>query len=362
MGVAVAHLERELARRSDVRTIPYLVSYRARADPTRRRLPLPAAVATRAWSRLDVPRLDRWLRGADVIHGTNITVPPTRLPTVISVYDCWFLAHPDQVTPDVARAARILRRAVRRGAHVHVSSAATARVAADLLETDRIHVVHLGPPEPPGPAEPDGDLRAHLDGSTAGSDPVPSSPFVLFVGTIERRKDAPALVEAFGRLAGHDAGTHLVLAGAPGNDQDRVDGAVARLPGPVRDRVHVLGAVDATTKRRLLRSARALAYPSLDEGFGFPILEAQQVGVPVVARRVGSIPEVGGTGVELVDPVDIDDLADALGRVLTDAALRARLVAAGTTNLERFSWADTADRLVALYRLAIREHQGYSSR
>ncbi len=110
------------------------------------------------------------------------------------------------------------------------------------------------------------------------------------------------------------------------------------------------GAVDDATKAWLLRNARALAYPSLDEGFGFPILEAQQVGLPVVATRAGSIPEVAGDGAALVPVGDGDALAGALAAVLDDDAHRAELIAAGHANVARFSWRATATALVQLYR------------
>ena len=112
----------------------------------------------------------------------------------------------------------------------------------------------------------------------------------------------------------------------------------------------MVGSVDEDTKAWLLHHATALAYPSLDEGFGFPILEAQSVGVPVVATRAGSIPEIAGGGAELVSLGDVDALAGALARVVDDEDRRRELVAAGRANVARFSWSATADALVRLYR------------
>ncbi len=110
------------------------------------------------------------------------------------------------------------------------------------------------------------------------------------------------------------------------------------------------GPIGGDVKSWLLHHADVLAYPSLDEGFGFPILEAQTVGVPVVATRAGSIPEVAGDGAELVATGDADALAAAIGTLLDDDARRAELVAAGHRNVARFSWSATADALVAVYR------------
>jgi len=126
VGAAVAAMVDALAARDDVELLPYVLSFRSRPEPPTRRLPLPAAAAHELWSRLDHPRLDRWLGRADVVHGTNYVVPPTRRPAVVSVYDCWFLLHPELAAPAVRRSGAVLRRRVRAGATVHASSAATA--------------------------------------------------------------------------------------------------------------------------------------------------------------------------------------------------------------------------------------------
>jgi glycosyltransferase involved in cell wall biosynthesis len=349
VGVAVAHLTDALARRQDVALLPYLVSARARVSPPERRLPVPAAVATRTWAAFGRPCADRWLHDAAVVHGTNYVVPPSRRPRLVSVYDAWFLRQPAHAAPAVRRAARILRRAVESGAHVHVSSAATATVAREALGTERVHVVHLGAVTPPaaGPA-PRGDLTG--------------APFVAAIGTLERRKAIPSLVAAFGQLARDRRDVRLVLAGAPGDDADAVRDAVAALGPDAAGRVVLLGPVDEPTKGWLLRHASVLAYPSYDEGFGFPVLEAQAAGVPVVGRRAGSIPEIGGDGIVLVgdagsgpDRPDLEapfvaELATALARTLDDGALRLGTIAAGHENVRRFDWDRTARELVALYR------------
>jgi glycosyltransferase involved in cell wall biosynthesis len=339
VGVVVDGLATALAARDDVTILPYVLSMRSRLEPGVRRLPLPAAAAHRAWGRSDHPRVDRWLAPAAVVHGTNYVVPPSRLPRVVTVHDCWFLDHPDQATPSVGRAGRVLRRAVDSGAWVHAVSAATADRVRAALGTDRVAVIPNGPPPDLGP--PGRPPQAWVD-RLAGR------PFVLALGTLERRKDIGSLVAAFGR-ADLD-GTALVIAGAPGDDAAAVAAAVAALPASRRDDVHIAGPVGAATKSWLLREAAVLAYPSLDEGFGFPLLEAQAAGTPVVATRVGAIPEVAGAGAALVPGGDRDALAAALTRVLADDERRRALVAAGTANLVRFSWSTAAASLVDLYR------------
>lgn len=321
--------------------VPYITSWRAAPPRGGRRLPLPAALAHRWWARRSWPPMDRWLpRGAGVVHGTNYVVPPTRLPRVVSVYDCWFLRHRDHVHPDVARAGAALRRAVATGAVVHTSSLASADAVAELLGRGvRVEVIPLGAPA--GVAAPASTFR-----------PVPeleSRPFVLAVGTLERRKNLPRLVQAFAAVAAQVPDVRLVLAGAPGNDAAAIDDAIATLPRTMTHQVLLLGRIDEATKAWLLHHATVLAYPSLDEGFGFPLLEAMAIDLPVVASTAGSIPEVAGDAAVMVDATDVDALGAAVSHVLTDSALRQRLSVAGRLRVAHFSWSTTAQRLADLY-------------
>jgi glycosyltransferase involved in cell wall biosynthesis len=347
VGVATAGLLDALAARPEIELDPYVVSFRSKPAAGHRRLPVPGIVASHLWARSQWPRFDRWAGGAQVIHGTNYVVPPTRLPSVVSVYDCWFLRHPDHAAPVVRRAGERLRRAIAAGTFVHVSSEDTAQHVRELFGTDRVQTIHLGLPPAPPPlaalAQPDVGV------------PLRGDPFVLAIGTEERRKALPLLVAAFGAVATEHAGLRLVLAGAEGDDSPAVEQAIAALAGPVRDRVLRIGAVDDATKHWLLRRAAVLAYPSLDEGFGFPILEAQLAATPVVASDVGAVSEIGGDGVLLVDGRDADAFAGALGRAIADGALRLGLIEAGHRNVRRFDWTDTADRLVGLYRELVAE-------
>jgi glycosyltransferase involved in cell wall biosynthesis len=117
-----------------------------------------------------------------------------------------------------------------------------------------------------------------------------------------------------------------------------------------RSRVVITGAVSDAGRVALLAHAHVLAYPSLYEGFGFPVLEAMSIGVPVVAARAGSIPEVAGDAATLVGPTDVRALADALAALVDDDARRAEQIARGRDQARRFSWIDTAHGLAALYR------------
>ena len=338
---ATAGLVAELPRH-DVAVLPYVVSFRAQLRDGTRRLALPASVALRSWATLDLPRVDRFVRGANLIHGTNYVVPPTSLPRVVSVYDCWALDHPELVHSDVRLAMRVLRRSIASGAVVHASSRATAeRLRAHFPRAD-VEIVHLGStPLAPPPSDPSAKISALVGGR----------PFVVALGTIEVRKNLPRLIAAFERARLDDI--TLVIAGGDGNDRSAVDTAIASLSRERRPSVLLTGRVDDADASWLLHHATALAYPSLDEGFGFPILEAFAAGVPVVASTAGSIPEVAGDAARLIDALDVDALAESLRSVVLDDGERSRLVAAGRHRLGQFTWARTASAMVALYRRVV---------
>ena len=340
IGNAVSWTIDALGSDTDLELRPYVTSMRARVRSPQRRLPIPAAVALRLWARRSPP-VDRLLGHPDVVHGTNYVVPPTQCARLVTVYDCWFLDHPADALPDVRRKAAVLRRAVCEGAYVVTSSDATSRRVRELLGTDRVRTILLGPPpiEPTSPTSP----------APTGLPDLTSAPFILAVGTLERRKNLPTLIAAFGRLAREHPNVKLVMAGAVGNDADAVNRGIARLDPAIAERVIRTGPVDDPTKRWLLQHARALAYPSLDEGFGFPILEAQLLGTPVVASTAGSIPQVAGAAALLSPAHDAEALAANLYWIVSNDEMYAKLVRRGHTNVNRFSWADTARQLNETY-------------
>lgn len=338
VGHAVASMRESLLAIDDLELVDYIVSFRARPAAGTRRLPLPAMLAHRLWAIADRPMADRYLGMPDVVHGTNYVVPPSRAARVVSVYDCWFLRHPALAGRDVHQAGLVLRRAIAGGATVHASSASTAAEISDLFPASRVVTIPLAALPVPDPS---------ID------PPIPSiagRPYIASIGTLERRKNVPLLIEAFAMLAAEHDEILLVLAGADGDDRAAINAAIDLLDAATARRVVMTGRIDEPARSWLLRNAAVLAYPSLDEGFGFPVLDAMQVDVPVVASNRGSIPEVGGHAALLSEADDAAALAANLAAAAFDSATRARLVTAGKAQVATFSWARCAADLATLYR------------
>jgi alpha-1,3-rhamnosyl/mannosyltransferase len=256
------------------------------------------------------------------------------------VHDLTFVRFPELCTPDVLQYRELVRRAIGRGAVVHTPSefvAGEVREAFD-VPADRVVAIHSGVAAVAG-----GD-------AAAGARLAGGKRYVLALGTVEPRKNLPTLVRAFAAVAAADpdADVRLVVAGPDGWDHDQFTDAVRA--SAARDRIVRLGYVADVARRDLLAGATVFAYPSRYEGFGLPPLEAMAVSVPVVATAAGALPEVLGDAARFVDPTDDDALAGAIIGLLDDTGAREELVARGHQQVARYSWTQTADAVVALYR------------
>ncbi len=348
-----------LAQRPEVDVRAFAISWRRRRliethlpdGVTAHQRPMPARPLHALWTRGDVPPLEWFIGTTDVVHGTNFLVPPTRrAAAVVSVHDLTPLHHPELCDPATLAYPGLIRRALARGAWVHVDSAFVGDEVMEAFGADpsRVRVVNPGIPDLPVPtgAEAEAVLSRVL--------PAGVTRFCLAVGTAEPRKDLPGLVRSFGTVAGRLADVALVLAGPPGWGEQALDDAVAG--SAARARIVRTGWTAPSDLAVLLARASVLAYPSLYEGFGFPPLQAMRAGVPVVATRAGSLPEVLGNAALLVDAGDHDGLAEAIATCLQEGEVRRRLVAAGTSWSARYSWGRCAEELVALYRDVVAAH------
>ena len=288
-------------------------------------------------ARTGFPRLE-WLAGAaDVVFAPNFVPPPTSAERlIVVVHDLGFDVMPETAPHQDARWRRGFRRSLVRASAVIVPSEAARTDLIRFYETepDRIHVIAHGTDaesfSPVGPVEVE-DVRGRFA--------IPG-PYVVFLGGLEPRKNLEHLVRAFGSL--DDARCSLVLSGGPvpwaKGYPDRIDAAIAELPAEVRARIVRTGYVSDADRRALLSGAEVLAYPSLYEGFGFPILEGFAANVPVLTSDRAAMPETAGDAALLVDPDDPGSIAQGLRQLLGDDDLRNVLRAAGTARVASFTW------------------------
>ncbi len=301
----------------------------------------------RLWHRADVRLPVEWLTGPiDLFHSPDFTLPPVRrgTRTLLTVHDLSFARDPESTTRALRRyLSRVVPRSVARADHVLADSQATR---ADLIELygtapDKVDVLYAGVGEAFRPVTDQAALSAVRDRYGLGT-----PPFVLAVSTLQPRKNYVRLIRAFAQssLVDHT----LVFAGGKGWLFDAIFAEVERLG--LRERVVFAGFVADADLPALYSAARLLAYPSLYEGFGLPILEAMACGTPVVTSTASCLPEVAGGAALLVEPTEVDAITQALESAATDEARRAALVAQGLARARQFRWDKAAAQLLALYR------------
>jgi glycosyltransferase involved in cell wall biosynthesis len=340
-AVAALGLTRALASRSGLE--PVGVAARHRRPPPEpwlpaipvRHLNLPRIALYESWHRLRRPRVQRATGAVDVIHATTMAIPPRTAPLLVTIHDLAWLRFPQMFT---ARGVTFFRRglvlAMQEADLVLCSSEATRRDCAEAgFDEAKLRVVPLGV---------EMALADEVDVQRVRVAYDLDRPYVLWTGTIEPRKNLAGLLDAFVRLD-LSLGLDLVLVGPRGWNED-LDGIAHR----VRDRVRVLGFVPASDLGPLYAGAEVFCFPSLLEGFGFPVLEAMSQGTAVVTSRGTSTEElVEGAGV-LIDPLDAASIAEGLEQALQPST-RARLEPLGRARAASFTWERSAELVASAY-------------
>lgn len=284
---------------------------------------LPANAGRRILSENRAPR-------ADLFHGLNQRLGPARHRRAVTTFHDLFVISGDYSTPEFReRFAAQARDAAERSDLIITVSAFTAWEVEELLHVDpsKIRVIPHGTRPAPVAVQP------------------PRENIILSVGAIQRRKNVVRLVEAFEQTP---RGWELHLAGSFGFQSEV---ALSRIAASSRKQdIRVLEYVTTDQLEDLYRRASILAFVSLAEGFGMPILDAMARGVPVLTSNVSAMPEVAGAAALLVDPTDVRAIAGGLQRLITDSSLREKLIQAGFSRAKELTWEKSVEATWAVYR------------
>ena len=302
---------------------------------------VPVAVLNYLWHRLEWPPIESLAGPVDVVHAAHpLLIPSHQAAKVVTIHDLFFLDHPERTHAEIRRDyPRLVRDHARRADAVITSSEHTRRLLQERLGVDTARIYCCPPGAPTW--------------TRLGREPnVPDDGYILFLGTLEPRKNIGFLLDVFTRLIERTPSPPtLKLAGGATADATAWLERLSR--PPLAPHVQYLGYAPHEERERLYAGARALVLPSLDEGFGLPALEAMSAGVPVIAANRGSLPEVIATGGTLLDPTDVEGWASAIERVTSDRPWAAAQGCAGLDRAKSFTWPATATRLHDAYAAAI---------
>jgi glycosyltransferase involved in cell wall biosynthesis len=299
---------------------------------------VPVSVLNLLWHRLEWPSVEMFAGSVDVAHSMHpLLLPSRRAAQVVTVHDLYFLDRPESTAAEVRRdyAALAARHAQRADSVIVVSTYTALQVQARLdVPPERITICPPGAPR----------WSAREWAGNRGP--------ILFIGTLEPRKNVGALLSAYKRLLGRrPQAPPLVLAGRVTPESAPILSELTR--SPLNGRARHLGYVSDEQRQQLYREASLLVLPSLNEGFGIPALEAMTMGVPVVAANRGALPELLGEAGLLVEPEDDEAIAFAVERLLDDEALCRTCAERGRERSAQFTWESSAARLLQAYGAAI---------
>lgn len=310
--------------------------------PVRTQKSVPYGVYRRIWHMVPVSYSMMFPR-ADLSIFFNYIVPPKVSGKVITtIHDLTYLRYPE--TMDKRNLKRIetdIKRSIDRSDHILVVSEFTKWEVVSMLgvEASHISVVHNAP----------SITDKLLEYSCLREKYGIEKPYLLYVGTIEPRKNIVRMIRAFEALKEQENIPHqLVLAGGMGWNTEEIKRTIEH--SVWREDLVLTGYISGEEKNTLYANAAVFLFPSLYEGFGIPPLEAMHFGCPVICANTASLPEVVGNAAELVDPMDGSSIAEGIFRVISDDLYRDQLIQAGYVQEKKFTWERSAERLKRLCR------------
>jgi glycosyltransferase involved in cell wall biosynthesis len=306
----------------------------------------------RLWHRARIPLPVNVFTGKiSLYHATDFVLPPVSrgTKTILTVHDMSFVRVPEAASPRLkAYLDTVVPRSIQRADHVIADSRASKDDIIALYDTppEKITVLLSGVDERFKPVRDTALLK-----SVRGKYLIGARPYVFAIGTVQPRKNYARIIEALARLRAAGLDISLVIAGGKGWLEDEMYRTIEYTR--MSEFVHLIGFADDADLPALYSGAACVAFPSLYEGFGFPILEGMACGTPVVTANVSSLPEVAGEDALMVNPLDVDELTNAIRRLLEDTALREDLIGRGFERVKQFTWANSAQHLLEIYRTVL---------
>ena len=351
IGYQTYELARRLVPSESFQIRGYLFNFMGRDDnislrsvmpfPVEENKLMPYGVYRRLWRFIPVG-YEAFFDKADIFHFFNFIVPPRISGKVITtVHDMTHVRFPETVNKrNLRRLQEGLDRSIERSEIIMTNSEFSKGEIMALcgVPDEKIRVIYPAPSVSGGMCDKDRLFRRF--GITG--------PYLLYVGSIEPRKNLARLLQAYQRLRDRQETAHqLVLCGGRGWNNEQIYATLEKLPN--KSDVLITGYVSEEEKNALLANADIFVFPSLYEGFGVPPLEAMHWGTPVVCSNAASLPEVVGDAACYVDPLSVESIAEGIEQVLTDRDYARRLVEAGKVRCCRFDWDTSARKLKQIY-------------
>lgn len=308
---------------------------------------IPPRWLARLWHRAQIRiPVETFVGYVDLYHATDFVLPPTfpKTQTIVTVHDLSFVRVPEAASPRLKRYLdRVVPHSVRRADCVIADSEATRQDIIELygVSSDKVVTLLSG-------------VRQHVDRDSLvlsltmrNKYRFPERPYLFSLGTVQPRKNYSRVIRSLKHLrdAGYDL--DLVIAGGRGWLEDDIHTTIQKMH--LQDHVHLIGFADDADLPALYANAEVVVFPSLYEGFGFPVLEGMVYGTPVVTSNLSSLPEVAGDAALLVDPYDVDAITAAIRQILEDTNLRQTLIERGHHQVRQFTWERTARQLNEIY-------------
>lgn len=311
--------------------------------------PLTPKWLARIWHRFQVPLpMEVFTGRMRLFHATDFVLPPTLplVPSVLTVHDLSFVRVSASASPTLKEYLDVVvPRSVCRATHILADSRATADDLVSLygVSSSKVSVLLSGVNTRFTQKIPSQVLM-----TTRKKYSLEDFPYIFTVGTVQPRKNYVRLIQALVQLRAKGIDIHLVIAGGKGWLDNPIYQAIA--DNRMEDYVHFIGFAADEDLPALYKNATCLAFPSLYEGFGLPVLEAMAAGVPVLTSNVSSLPEVAGDAAITVDPYNVDAITDGLQKLILDTTLRDTLIRKGLARAKQFTWEKSARQLLSIYQ------------